>query len=870
MMLPLVSRDQDAKRGATEDATFAVGMATSNYAKNTSSIREFNIAEDAPTSPKESHSRYVSRATKFEGPAHAVLSTSSENASSSESCRTRCRSRRAKLRGSARFVLAYLALQTFTIGAPLYGFLSAIGKLDLPPRAENADVPTYAATVFLTMLRTSQLAAFPVSYLIDLVGARLGTMFASTLFVLGAVFLGIAVRLAASEWQADPDPGQRPFFLLGSACFGLSACFQIVSVMMTLRTVFKHVMSEFSITLLNGCYDSSAIMFTIVGVCSTAAGRTGFFAILADTGVDHAADSTSGNKTSDDHGGAPAGVAEQHHQPPLGAVISATTRGPERHLVLSGDEQGFYAAESFGVGLWVYALFGVAHLLFTAWLYPSEMSSTQQGGSLKTRLHAAGDHAMDLATPLLVEDSTMSGSYERQLPLRRAPREEERDEVNVKMVGHDGEPGQEQRRPVMIAASGGSLISAESRRSSSSSSASTRTGHGEFVDNMSGSLSGCSARTNSDEPGSCCSSTFSTPGPARAISKIAPDKVAAASTFGHDFMNMAQDDEDNDMIISKNEGVSTSLSAPQPDPEDPSLLLTTRTINAVVRQKEQLPEEEQDYLPLESGHPMRSWVSLPGKKDVSRSFVEVMVDRDYVLSILWFAVQFQNFTNYLTQMPDILSPPVLNLSGWFYPCSVFTAFLLGTLFNYLHNPSYVVCITTCLGVLFQLLVYTLCCSATTSRSTPPAIAEAATRTSAPTSASEASLRETPDDSPNYGVAPGTADLHGFSVLLLLPFFRSGLFTTMWIFWPSLWKDSTHIGAMYGFASLFAFAFSSFLIAFVLMSRHTIAEDGTKTYSPEKAASMNWQWFRIYASVSIFYSIYAVVTHRYREQARKRS
>eukprot|EP00392_Amoebophrya_sp_AT5.2_P011731 g11816.t1 len=604
-----------------------------------------------------------------------------------------------------RLTLFYLALQTFTIGAP------SLGKLDLAPRVHPTDVvPSYTVTTFLIMLRTSQIAAFPVSYLVDVMGGRIGSLCASALVALGAFSLSYSVASAAEgPWALDPDPGLRPLFVLAAVCFGLSACFQIVSVMLSLRTLFSFAFSQFAVTLLNGCFDSSAIMFTLVGTVSLA--------------VSHELGEAEG---------------------------------------VDGEELHLTNANAFSAGLVIYGCVALAHFFGAKWLYPrSAGAGADEHESCAEDPKLREKSKINTATSLLTRASRTIAEWSPRLMMPHG------DHSGASEISTTGPP-----TPEELLASG--FLSTKSPTPSSLA-----------TPLLSGKISSFSSSELRDE--------------------------------GEETGHLQQD-----IILSvphevDSEKQSHNMNFGCPPPGGGLQLETT---------------------------PWRTWVTLrPGKKDVTLSFWKTLLDRDYLLSILWFAVQFQNFTNYLTQMPDIFAPQVLNVSGYFYPVSIITACILGTAFNYVQNPSLVVCTTTASGLLFQTMVYWLVCDVAASAG---AVVEGAAGV-------------VPPQGPNPGMtstlADGVGDQSGFAVLLFLPFFRSGLFSTMWIYWPWVWQGSSHIGAMYGFATFFSFLFSSFLIAFVLLPRH--GPDGTE------AVAMNEQWMQIYATVSILYSVYAVATHEYR-------
>mmetsp|Transcript_12765 Transcript_12765/g.31014 ORF Transcript_12765/g.31014 Transcript_12765/m.31014 type:complete len:778 (+) Transcript_12765:314-2647(+) len=656
-----------------------------------------------------------------------------------------------------RLTLFYLALQTFTIGAPLYGFISSLGKLDLAPRVHPTDVvPSYTVTTFLIMLRTSQIAAFPVSYLVDVMGGRIGSLCASALVALGAFSLSYSVASAAEgPWALDPDPGLRPLFVLAAVCFGLSACFQIVSVMLSLRTLFSFAFSQFAVTLLNGCFDSSAIMFTLVGTVSLA--------------VSHELGEAEG---------------------------------------VDGEELHLTNANAFSAGLVIYGCVALAHFFGAKWLYPrSAGAGADEHESCAEDPKLREKSKINTATSLLTRASRTIAEWSPRLMMPHG------DHSGASEISTTGPP-----TPEELLASG--FLSTKSPTPSSLA-----------TPLLSGKISSFSSSELRDE--------------------------------GEETGHLQQD-----IILSvphevDSEKQSHNMNFGCPPPGGGLQLETT---------------------------PWRTWVTLrPGKKDVTLSFWKTLLDRDYLLSILWFAVQFQNFTNYLTQMPDIFAPQVLNVSGYFYPVSIITACILGTAFNYVQNPSLVVCTTTASGLLFQTMVYWLVCDVAASAGAVVEGAAGVVPPQGPNPGMTSTLADGVGDQSGVGLHPSAPEIsHGphqqlpprppttpappttpveetsqnvknlplqFAVLLFLPFFRSGLFSTMWIYWPWVWQGSSHIGAMYGFATFFSFLFSSFLIAFVLLPRH--GPDGTE------AVAMNEQWMQIYATVSILYSVYAVATHEYR-------
>lgn len=144
-------------------------------------------------------------------------------------------------------ILVYLLAQTFTAGAPLYGWISCAGWLQFKHLDINA---TWEA-----MLVTSQVASLPASFFADRFGAKVAGLSGMGMLALGCILLGVGFM-------------QESNFLCVAGCvpIGLAAPMQIVSVQLALRTLFPQLVSNLNITLINGNYDASAIMFAFWGL----------------------------------------------------------------------------------------------------------------------------------------------------------------------------------------------------------------------------------------------------------------------------------------------------------------------------------------------------------------------------------------------------------------------------------------------------------------------------------------------------------------------------------------------------------------------------------------------------------------------------
>ncbi|CAD7943770.1 unnamed protein product [Amoebophrya sp. A25] len=605
-------------------------------------------------------------------------------------------------------VLSYLAFQTISIGAPQYGFISALGKLSLPPTEADAAasaIPTYTETAFLIMLRSSQLGAFPVATLVDRVGGKIGTLIATLLFAIGGISLAVAVHSAGLLWADSPDPGMQMHLVVAGVSYGLAATFQIVSVMLTLRTVFPAVSSDFSVTLMNGCYDSSSFMFTLVGLLSTLGGEV----------AASASSSTSTTSVEQDTGGTSDHIRPTH---------AAGDTFPDGTSNLLKQEH----ADRFALALVAYAAFGLLHFVFVFFFYPDRLVPSTSDATAEEDAAVVVKETTRMKTPDVHVHPHM------EVPTIKITTTASPDRQHCKEV-HPLLP------PVDLS-----------------------------------------------------------------IPLLGGDISKAASDFFYSAPPMAERAGEEDVAL------------------DEIRLHCKEDLDGVNVQPS----------------PTTSNPKADSHSHTRSSFWRMLRRPRYLFSILWFAAQFQNFTGYLTQMPDILDPYTLELSGWLYPVSLLTALLMGTIFNKLQNPGYVVAIATVLGIAFQLTVLAL------SSPDPPATS---TRTTTETTLGGALSQSLISFIRERQVG----------ILFLLPLYRSGLFSAMWIYWPVAFPtECHHLGSMYGFASLFAFLFSSFLIAFVLPST---SDSASGDYDPALGEYANLLWVALYGTISVSYTLYLLVPRR---------